>query len=68
MITTSAIDTLINMGSPAISFGYRSSLAIATVKGDNNAYCTVASAYNVQGQGPTRIDISMDMFLDSGCL
>ena len=58
---------LSNMGSPT-SLVYRSSLAMGATKKDDGLFCTIASAYNGQNEGPTMIDITVNMFLESGCL
>ena len=62
-----AEDILIRMGSPVSTFGFGSSLAIATRQEDNGTYCTVASAYNGRYQGPTRINVTLDMLINGEC-
>ena len=66
-LTWNARNILRRMAPSISSFADWSSLAIVNVKEENNIYCNVATGYNDRNEGPTRLDVSTNMFLESGC-
>ena len=66
-LNESTKEMLSDMGSQT-TLEYRSSLAIGATKKDDGVFCTIASAYNGRNEGPTMMDITVNMFLESGCL